>query len=206
MSLALLVCDDILTNRLLAQGEYFGERALLMDEPRAANVIAKTNVSLMALDRQDFENRLGHGHLRSMIDYNMGIRVLQCVSIFKTLSSSEREKVFSALERVSFKKGATIVREGQSNNTFYIIKDGLVKVSGGGLDDTELGAGEWFGDEELRSRSPSSRTYTAGVRMGLLVRGRAGYSSAPSPLYCNHRPLARAKWRCSRFSVRHSRN
>jgi len=118
----------------------------------------------MALDRQDFENLLGHGHLRSMIDYNMGIRVLQCVSIFKTLSSAEREKVFSALQRVSFKKGRTIVKQGDRNNTFFIIKDGTVKVAGGTLPTEELGAGEWFGDEELRSKRPSARSYTATVR------------------------------------------
>ena len=109
-----------------------------MDEPRAANVLAKSNVSLMALDRQDFESLLGHGHLRSMIDYNMGIRVLQCVSIFKSLSASEREQVFSALQLVSFKRGATIVREGAKNNTFFIIKDGTVKASGGTGDPVEL--------------------------------------------------------------------
>ena len=36
----------------LGQGEYFGERALITGEPRAANIRAVTNVILMALDRR----------------------------------------------------------------------------------------------------------------------------------------------------------
>lgn len=39
--------------------EYFGERALLTDEPRAANVIAKTDVKLLSISKSNFEEVLG---------------------------------------------------------------------------------------------------------------------------------------------------
>lgn len=39
--------------------EYFGERALLKSEPRAANVIAKTEVKVAAIDRDSFTRLLG---------------------------------------------------------------------------------------------------------------------------------------------------
>jgi len=35
-------------------GDYFGERALLKNEPRAASVIAKTPTKVMLLDRKSF--------------------------------------------------------------------------------------------------------------------------------------------------------
>lgn len=41
------------------QGDYFGERALLKGEPRAANVIAKTDCKLLTLDRRSFTRLLG---------------------------------------------------------------------------------------------------------------------------------------------------
>ena len=40
-------------------GDYFGERALLKGEPRAANIIAKTNCKLVSLDRDSFVRLMG---------------------------------------------------------------------------------------------------------------------------------------------------
>lgn len=40
-------------------GDYFGELALLKNEPRAANVIAKTNLKCVSLDRNSFKRLLG---------------------------------------------------------------------------------------------------------------------------------------------------
>lgn len=40
-------------------GQYFGELALLKNEPRAANVFAKTNLKLAMIDRNSFKRLLG---------------------------------------------------------------------------------------------------------------------------------------------------
>lgn len=40
-------------------GDYFGELALLKNEPRAANVIAKTKLRVASLDRNSFKRLLG---------------------------------------------------------------------------------------------------------------------------------------------------
>ena len=43
----------------LGKSSYFGERALLDGNPRAANVIAMTSVSCLCLSREDFKSMLG---------------------------------------------------------------------------------------------------------------------------------------------------
>lgn len=40
-------------------GDYFGERALIKNEPRAANVIAVTNCLVVSLDRHSIKRLLG---------------------------------------------------------------------------------------------------------------------------------------------------
>ena len=41
------------------RGQYFGERALLKNEPRAANIICKTDCTLVSLDRHSFKRLMG---------------------------------------------------------------------------------------------------------------------------------------------------
>lgn len=40
-------------------GDYFGERALIKNEPRAANVIAKTDCIIITMDRHSVKRLLG---------------------------------------------------------------------------------------------------------------------------------------------------
>jgi len=40
-------------------GDYFGERALIKNEPRAANVTAKTKCTVVSMDRHSFKRLMG---------------------------------------------------------------------------------------------------------------------------------------------------
>jgi len=40
-------------------GDHFGERALLKNEPRAANIIAETDCVLVSMNRHSFKRLLG---------------------------------------------------------------------------------------------------------------------------------------------------
>jgi cAMP-dependent protein kinase regulator len=54
-------------------GDYFGERALIKNEPRAANVVALTACSVVSLDRHSFKRLLGPIEVimkRNMAVYN----------------------------------------------------------------------------------------------------------------------------------------
>lgn len=52
-------------------GDYFGERALLKNEPRAANVIAKTDCTVVIMDRHSFKRLMGP--LEDLLKRNMDL-------------------------------------------------------------------------------------------------------------------------------------
>ena len=54
---ATLDSNEVVKN--YTSGDYFGELALIKGEPRAANVIAKTNIKVISLDRKSFKRLLG---------------------------------------------------------------------------------------------------------------------------------------------------
>ncbi|CAE7540999.1 pkar1, partial [Symbiodinium microadriaticum] len=140
----------------LGAGSYFGERALITGEPRAANVTAETAVVLMALDRESFNSLLGP--LREVLDHNMNMRVLENIKLFSNLTERERSKVSRSFEFESFAAGTTIVREGDRGRKFYIIKEGSAKVLVGESEVGSLEGGQYFGemallDDEVRKAS-----------------------------------------------------
>lgn len=55
------------------QGDYFGEVSLLKDQPRAASIIALTDVITLYLDRQMFDRLLGP--LKDILKRNMEVYV-----------------------------------------------------------------------------------------------------------------------------------
>jgi cAMP-dependent protein kinase regulator len=57
-------------------GDYFGERALIKNEPRAANIIAVTRLHLVALDRQSFKRLLGP--IEEILKRNIGLYTQYC--------------------------------------------------------------------------------------------------------------------------------
>jgi cGMP-dependent protein kinase len=131
----------------LTAGDYFGERALLTGEPRAATIRAVTDVKVMALDRENFDTLLGP--LRDVLDHNMNLRILQSIKLFEKLSNQEKKKLAQCFQIERFAANAAIVRQGEPGKKFYIIKEGGCKVL---ADEKEVGVlqqGTYFGEMAL---------------------------------------------------------
>lgn len=58
------------------KGDYFGERALMKNEPRAANVIAKTDLTVVSLDRHSFKRLMGP--IEEILKRNMEVYSKYC--------------------------------------------------------------------------------------------------------------------------------
>lgn len=168
----------------LGPGEYFGERALLLDEPRAGNVYALDDVTLLALDRVNFENLLGP--LRETLDYNLGIRVLKSVPLLAKLEQKERSKLVKELVERHFKAGAYIIKQGEPGSEFFIVKNGELKVtatnSGAEVEIGGLAAGEYFGEQALQNDAPRAANVKAVTDVTLFVLARKKFEEILGPL------------------------
>jgi len=185
-----VLCTDAgdntaLEDLVLGPGEYFGERALMTNEPRAANVTAQTNVVAMALDRQAFDELLGP--LRDVIDQNMGVRVLQTVPILTALSPLERQTLFQAFHTLYVSAGDYVIQEGESGKSFYIVKSGtlvVTKATEGGdeIEIATLSSGEYFGEMALIEEEPRKASVQAVSDVELLVLEQAEFEELLGPL------------------------
>lgn len=145
----------------LTAGDYFGERALITGEPRAADVIAETKVTVMALDRVLFNSLLGP--LREVLDYNLNLRIIESIKLFSNLTEREKSKVSRSFEFETYAPGTVIVREGDKGRKFYIIKEGTAQVTTSGQEVGQLTGGQYFGelallDDEVGSAKTSAHT------------------------------------------------
>ncbi len=152
----------------LGPGEYFGERALITGEPRAANITAVTNVVLMALDRVSFNSLLGP--LKEVLNQNMIMRVLNSIRWFDTVSNRGKIQISKAFVAEVFAEGATVVKEGVKASKFFILNDGEAKITSAAHSvkfgttehpTMELSSGMYFGELSLIDDEPNRSTIVA---------------------------------------------
>ena len=152
----------------LADGDYFGEIALLHDVPRTATIVAQTPLDLFILDRQDFR-----AHLTDVSTLSESIKgsvervnMLRGISLFRRLPPALVSKVAAWFEPRHVKSGDVIIREGERGAAFYVILKGACQVIRRRDEATEeelarLGTGEYFGEISLILQKPTTATVRA---------------------------------------------
>lgn len=171
----------------LGPGQHFGERALITDEPRAADVTTLTDTVLLVVDRRAFNEHLGP--LRSIMDETMKGRVVEAVPVLQQLPKGLRSRIISKFEILQFADQEVIVHEGDIGDRFYVVRSGTVEVlsaelqaAGCGVDSpsgsmvsdgssisvSSLGIhiatlyeGDWFGEMALLNNEPRSASCVA---------------------------------------------
>ncbi|KAF4321257.1 hypothetical protein BBO99_00003624 [Phytophthora kernoviae] len=103
----------------LRAGHYFGELALIYDDPRTATVRAVGDVELLYLTQEDFQH-IGQVHLSLM---------LQQVPLLARLSAQDQDIVLKCLRPSNFNDGEYIVHQGDEGTRFYMITRGEAIVS-----------------------------------------------------------------------------
>nr|CCA14945.1 conserved unknown protein putative [Albugo laibachii Nc14] len=158
---------------ILQPGSYFGEMALMLNEPRQANCIAISEVKCYAMDRTQFTTLLGPLH--ALIDRQMRIRVLRSVPLLSSLKEDELDLLAHNLNVIVFEDKDVIIVEGDDADTFYMISDGVVSIQKGDTEIYKLQSGEFFGERSLFSNEPRSATCIAVGRVECLTLNRDAF-------------------------------
>ena len=142
----------------IGPGDFFGERALLTGEPRAASASAsqESDVTLLALDRENFTSLLGP--LRELLDENMNRRIIESISVFSNLQDYERDMIIKSFSVDTYNANQVIIKEGTVGDKFYIIKNGGATVSSNGQKIGDLSQGAYFGEMALLNNDTRKAT------------------------------------------------
>ncbi|MFQ6097138.1 MAG: Crp/Fnr family transcriptional regulator [Armatimonadota bacterium] len=92
------------------------------------------------------------------------------------LPAEDRERLLRGLPERVFEKDEVIIVEDEQTATFFLIKEGRVKISRSGGQDKEailayLGPGDFFGEMSVIDGRPRSATATAMERTSVLIGG-----------------------------------
>ena len=151
--------DSQAVDQILKPGDWFGERALMTGEPRAANGTAMTDVSAFAVDRETFETSLGK--MEDLLGHASKKRFLKSVPVFASskLLDVEYDRLVNRFHVEKFAKGQKLSEAGKvSGATMFIVKEGKLMVNNKDGNIFFLGSGDYFGEKAVRGEPGETST------------------------------------------------
>src|SRR3984893_10069397 len=153
----------------LGPGDLFGEMTCMNFYPRSATVIAESDVVAFEILRNVLDIMLKNKTFRAQLDQTYRRRALENhlrgVPMFADLSPDFIEHLKESVELQRFAPGQTIALQGDSADSFYLVRIGFVKISenypGGEMVLAYLSRGDYFGEIGLLGGSVRTGTCTA---------------------------------------------
>ena len=168
----------------IESGDYFGEAALIKEEPRNATVKSVTNVELFVLEKRDFYHWVkprvtDPKQLLELMDKE---RFLKRVPLFSGLTPLQLSMVTSKFRLEGISAGTTIMHQGDEADKFYVIAQGTVDVTqlapdGKTIALGERGAGESLGEIALIQGGVRTATVVAKTGVKLLALAKSDFDS-----------------------------
>ena len=111
--------------RYYAEGDSFGELALLYNTRRAATIKAVESSVVFALDRSTFTHIVKEASVKKRDRFE---DFLGRVELLSGLNTYERSKICDALQSEHYEPGDSVIKEGESGDKFYLVEEGLADV------------------------------------------------------------------------------
>ncbi len=100
---------------------------------------------------------------------------LHRVALFRGLEAAAVEVLAPLFSTTHLAEGATVFREGDEGDAFYVVREGGVRVTVGGAEVARLGPGQYFGEMALITGQPRNATVSATSACELLVLGAVDF-------------------------------
>jgi CRP-like cAMP-binding protein/Fe-S-cluster-containing hydrogenase component 2/thioredoxin reductase len=151
----------------IPQGAFFGEMGLLSGRRRTATIVAGEDCVLIETPRRTMNKLIASDDtVKRVLDETFIIRTIQ-TRFAPDRSIPELQPIAAAATLNSYKPGDQIMREGDSDVSFHLIRKGSVRISRQ-LQQQEtvigyLSAGQYIGEAAVLSGSDQPATITANV-------------------------------------------
>jgi len=103
------------------------------------------------------------------------VRELQRVPLFDHCSRDELELLARNTDEVDLPAGRTLIVEGKTSDTFFVLLDGTVEVEVKGRERRRLKQGDVFGEIGMLDRGPATATVTTVTRIRAIVMSNAQF-------------------------------
>ncbi len=160
-------------------GDFFGETALVTGAPRSADVRAKSEIVLLAIDKHDFLAFLRGTDLAEALVRLARNRDLPSWDllgenqVLRVLSAKQRTQLQAVMRHVHIYDGDILWSEGEVAGAAWVLDDARVEFHEEGSPVVTLGRGALLGDMEsiLRKRPVSSHARVVAGGSAFVIRG-----------------------------------
>ncbi len=169
----------------LAEGEVFGEMALITQSPRVASAVADGEVDVFelpatVLDRLGVEAASLQSALSRHVCDRMVTNLMKLSEVFKVLPMERRDDLLARFQSRLLEPDEKVIVEGQEGRGLYVILDGQVQVSKRKDGHTHvlnyLRVGDLFGEISLIRDTPATATCTATRRTMLMYLSKESFN------------------------------
>ena len=155
-----IVKDGVPIKRYRA-GDYFGEMAILLDQPRSADAVALTDVDLIAIDRNDFLTVLRGSEMLTRLERLVRVRdegvweLLAKNSVLSALTSAQKTQLQMYLVPCMGDDSMVLWRAGDVPKGAYLVDDAIVTMRCPEGELKPFTSGAFVGEvDALRPREP----------------------------------------------------
>lgn len=158
-----------ISSSVLVPKQCFGELGLIQETPRNNTVITLEKCLLRCINRDKYKEIINKAY---QIQDEEGLGFLESISLFKILSKGQLSHLFSVATEQRFNPGDKIINEGDTGDSIFIVKEGVVNCSKNGQFLRDFNKGDYFGEQGLLYQSKRNATCTAGSKLKLISISR----------------------------------